>query len=195
MLDSRFALPPNLPVPLDDGAASHLLGAQLPSIYLRSTYGGAVNIAALNNSVLFFYPRSGVPGELPATEWDAIPGARGCTPQSCAFRDIHQEFAAMGVSVHGVSTQTTEYQIEFATRYHLPFPILSDAELELVRAMRLPTFEFDSSPYNHGCTTMLIKRMAWYTRHGRIEHVWYPVFPPDRGAAVALDWLREQRSC
>ena len=188
-----YTLPRDLPVPTDDGAADHLRGAVVPSLALPSTSGGAVNLAALVSgpTVLFFYPRTGEKGRSAGPEWDLIPGARGCTPQSCGFRDLHGEFRAVGVGVAGVSTQSTAYQQEFVARHHVSFELLSDAELRLTRALRLPTFEF---PVSGGGPTTLIKRMAWYLEGGRIRHVWYPVFPPDRNAETVLAWLRGPRS-
>jgi peroxiredoxin len=191
-------LPPDLPVPVDDGAADHLRGAAVPSLALPSTAGGVVDLARLAAApaVLFFYPRTGGRGHGSGPAWDAIPGARGCTPQSCGFRDLHAEFRALGVTVAGVSTQTTGYQREFAERNHVPFELLSDAGLALTRALRLPTFEWTAEGWataGDGPTT-LIKRMAWYVDGGRIRHVWYPVFPPDRNAATVLAWLGERRA-
>jgi peroxiredoxin len=185
-------LPTGLPVPIDDGAADHLRGAAVPALTLSSTAGGVVDLAALAGrpAVLFFYPRTGEGGKSAGPEWDRIPGARGCTPQSCAFRDVHGAFTALGVTVAGVSTQTTDYQQEFVERTHLPFALLSDAELRLTRALRLPTFEF---PVASGGPTTLIKRMAWYLEGGRIAQVWYPVFPPDQNAETVLAWLRAKR--
>ena len=188
MTSSVHTLPPDLPVPVDDGACDHLPGAVVPAIALLSTAGRIARLdeVAQRPTVLFFYPRTGEAGTSAGPEWDAIPGARGCTPQSCAFRDLHGEFAKRGVAVFGVSTQESEYQREFAARNHVPFEILSDAELVLTRALRLPTFEF---PVKRGGPTTLIRRMAWFVDHGRIEKVWYPVFPPDRNAETVLDWL------
>ena len=191
-MSDAYTLPPDLPVPVDDGAADHLRGAVVPALSLPSTGGGVVAMAgfARGPAVLFFYPRSGEAGKSAGAAWDLIPGARGCTPQSCAFRDMHGEFQSLGVAVAGVSTQTTAYQDEFVTRTHLPFAVLSDAELRLTRALRLPTFEF---PVATGGPSTLIKRMAWYLEAGRIEHVWYPVFPPDKNAETVLAWLRARR--
>lgn len=190
-------LPANLPAPIDDGAAGHLQGASVPPIELPSTSGGMVNLASITRgpSVLFFYPRTGVPGVAPprmedGTEWDAIPGMRGCTPQSCAFRDLRADFAMLGVTIHAISTQTTEYQREFAERNHIPFPVLSDAELALTRAMKLPSIEM---PVEAGGPPTLIRRMAWYCDRSRIVKVWYPVFPPNENAQRVLEWLRERR--
>lgn len=190
-------LPPDLAVPIDDGAARALGGERVPALALASTLGGTVDLAeaALGPAVFFFYPRTGVPGRPPprfadGTEWDLVPGMRGCTPQSCGFRDLLGEFRELGVAVYGISTQSSTYQRELAERLHIPFPILSDRELRLTRALALPSIE---APPVDGEPTTLIRRMAWYCESGRIEHVWYPVFPPDRCAARVLDWLRERR--
>jgi peroxiredoxin len=184
-------LPPNLPPPADDGACDHLPGSRVPSIRLVSTGGGVVDLAeaAQRPAVFFLYPRTGEPGKAAGPEWDAIPGARGCTPQSCGFRDLHREFTKLAVSVFGISTQETGYQREFVTRNHVPFELLSDRDLSLTRALRLPTFEY---PVERGGPTTLIKRMAWFVERGSIEKVWYPVFPPDRNAETVLAWLRER---
>jgi peroxiredoxin len=195
-LDPRFALPNGLPVPVDDGAADHLVGARLPEIALASTDGGEVLLSELDRAVVFMYPRTGTPSEPNDASWDAIPGARGCTPQSCGFRDLRAEFATLGVRVFGLSTQTTAYQREMVERLHLGIPVLSDSELRLVRALRLPTFEFDSGSVlwsgGRDGPRALLKRMAWYVEGGVIERVWYPVFPPDRNAGEVLAWLRER---
>jgi peroxiredoxin len=179
-------LPADLPVPTDDGACDHLTGLQLPSVLLVSTDGGTVDLAALPGlTIVYAYPRTGEPDKDPPPGWDAIPGARGCTPQSCAFRDHYQELCALGVdAVYGLSAQTTAYQREAAVRLHLPFALLSDADLAFAKALRLPTFE------TAGMT--LIKRLTLIVRAGRIEHVFYPVFPPDRNAATVIAWLRER---
>jgi peroxiredoxin len=192
MTGDVYTLPAGLPVPVDDGAADHLRGAVVPELALPSTAGTPVDLAAVarGRAVLFFYPRTGERGRSAGPEWDLIPGARGCTPQSCGFRDLHAEFQGLGVTVAGVSTQTTAYQREFVERNHVPFDLLSDAELRLTRALRLPTFEF---PVTGGGPTTLIRRMAWYLVDGRIAHVWYPVFPPDRNAETVLAWLRSER--
>jgi len=184
-----YTLPPGLPVPVDDGAADHLRGAAVPALALQATSGRVVDLAVLARqpAVLFFYPRTGQAGKSAGRDWDLIPGARGCTPQSCGFRDLHAEFGALGVTVAGVSTQTTAYQREFVERNHVPFDLLSDAELRLTHALTLPTFEF---PVPGIGPATLIRRMAWYLESGRIAHVWYPVFPPDKNAEVVLAWLR-----
>ena len=186
-----YTVPADLPVPADDGACDHLPGAIVPGIALPSTSGGMVDLRALaaRPAVLFFYPRTGVPGQPGGSDWDSIPGARGCTPQSCGFRDLHDRFAALGARVAGVSTQETAYQREFVERNHVPFEMLSDAGLALTRALRLPTFEF---PVTSGGGSTLIKRMAWYVDGGRIVRVWYPVFTPDRNAATVLAWLESR---
>jgi peroxiredoxin len=177
-------LPSDLPRPVDDGACDHLPGLTLPQVGLPSTSGRLVDLGALGvgRTVIYCYPRTGRPGEPLPDGWDAIPGARGCTPQACAFRDHHRELAALGADVYGLSTQTTAYQREMAERLHLPFEVLSDAEFALVEALRLPTFEADGM--------RLVKRITLIIRDGRIEHVFYPVFPPDQSAEQVIDWLQ-----
>jgi peroxiredoxin len=176
-------LPPDLPVPQDDGAARHLAGKTLPDLALPATGGPAVNLAKLaGRSLVYIYPRTGVPGVDAPPGWDDIPGARGCTPQSCGFRDHFAELKALGVAhVFGLSTQDTDYQREAAQRLHLPFPLLSDAALALTHALNLPTFSVA------GMT--LLKRMALVIDDGTIVKVFYPVFPPDRNAAEVIAWL------
>lgn len=177
-------LPDGLPVPVNDGACDHLPGLALPSLSLPSTKSGQVNVADASRerrTVFFFYPRSGRPDEPQIPGWDDIPGARGCTPQSCAFRDHFVEFEELRVQVFGVSTQDTHYQREFAERTHLPYPLLSDASFTLTDALRLPTFEAG------GVT--LIKRLTLVVSAGLIEKVFYPVFPPDKNAAEVLAYL------
>ena len=190
--NEHFPLPPNLPVPDDDGAADHLKGARLPDISLPATNDSLIRLSDLDKAVIFTYPRTGTPDRQPGPDWDAIPGARGCTPHSCGFRDLRGEFDSLGVAVLGLSTQTTEFQKEFVERIHFPFPILSDVALELVRVMRLPTFEYDVVAVGGGGPNTLLKRMAWYIENGVIRHVWYPVFPPDKNAANVLSWLRSR---
>ena len=177
-------LPPDLPVPQDDGRARHLTGQKMPSIALRSTSGGSVDLAALvGRTVLYIYPRTGVPGVDPPPGWDQIPGARGCTPQSCGFRDHLGELKALGVAhVFGLSTQDTDYQREAAERLHLPFPLLSDSELHLALRLYLPMFMVA------GMT--LLARMALVIENGTIVKVFYPVFPPDKSAEEVIAWLK-----
>lgn len=173
-------LPPDLPVPEDDGAADHLPGLELPSVALPSTLPYALGAACL---IAYVYPRTGVPG-LPLPEgWDEIPGARGCTPQSCAYRDSLAGFERLGASVIGISAQSPAEQAEFAAREHIPFPLLSDEDLYLAAALRLPTFEVD------GMT--LYRRLTLIGESRRIVKAFYPVFPPDRNAAEVLAWLRQ----
>lgn len=193
MTGSLHTLPAGLPVPVDDGATAHLPGAPVPAVTLLATSGRLVDLRlwSAEPGVLFFYPRTGEAGRPAGPEWDAIPGARGCTPQSCGFRDLAAEFAALGVRIAAVSTQDTAYQREFVERNHIPFEILSDAALELTQALTLPTFQFATPP---GGPATLIKRMAWYVEGGHIVTVWYPVFPPDRNAETVLAWLRERRA-
>ncbi|MBI3544506.1 MAG: peroxiredoxin [Deltaproteobacteria bacterium] len=184
MRDDFHALPDSLPVPKDDGACSHLEATPLPDLELRTTSGALVNLARLTRkpTVLFFYPRTGRPDEAAPVGWDEIPGARGCTPQSCGYRDHHSEFTALGIQVFGVSTQTTEFQQELARRLRLPYEILSDSGLALTGALKLPTFTFSSMT--------LLKRAAWFCQAGKIVKVFYPVFPPDENAETVLRWLR-----
>jgi peroxiredoxin len=180
-----YTLPPDLPVPEDDGGADHLPGMELPSVVLESSRG-PVDVAELGVGlgVLYVYPRTGVPGQPLLPGWNEIPGARGCTPQSCGFRDHAGELAAAGARVAGVSSQTLAEQVEFAQRNHMPFPVLADPELLLRDALGLPTFE------TSGLT--LYKRLALVARNGRIEKVFYPVFPPDRSAADVVAWLESR---
>jgi peroxiredoxin len=153
---------------------------------LAATSGDAVNLATLaGNTVVYIYPRTGRPDQPLPTGWDTIPGARGCTPQSCAFRDHYQELQALGAGVYGLSTQTTAYQREAAERLHLPFPLLSDADLRFTTSLRLPTFTVDGMTLN--------KRVTLIVNSGTIEHVFYPVFPPDTNATAVLDWLQHRR--
>jgi peroxiredoxin len=182
-----YVLPDNLPVPVDDGACDHLHRMALPSVGLMSTDDIVVELQNLSGwSVVYTYPRTGRPEEADSLEWDVIPGARGCTPQSCGFRDMHDEFCRLGVRVFGLSTQTTEYQQEAVERLHLPFPLLSDADLQFTHALGLPTFEF--APYP-GQSPVHLRRMAMIIRDGMIEHVLYPIFPPDTSAEMVIRWL------
>jgi peroxiredoxin len=176
-------LPADLPVPDDDGAARHLTGRKLPALALAATDGSRVDLSKLRGrTVVYIYPRTGVPGQASPDGWDQIPGARGCTPQSCAFRDHFAELKRLGVArLYGLSTQDTAYQSEAVERLHLPFPLLSDQNLELARALELPTFTVA------GMT--LLKRMAWVIDDGAISKVFYPVFPPDKNAEEVIAWL------
>ena len=188
MTDPRnlLDLPANLPVPVDDGACDHLPGMRLPAIALPATDGRTVDLSTLSGrSIVYAYPRTGRPNEPLPAGWDEIPGARGCTPQSCAYRDLAAELGALGARVFGLSTQDTAYQQEAAERLHLPFPLLSDERRELTTALSLPTFEVD------GMT--LIKRLTLVIDDGAIETVFYPVFPPDADAAHVAAWLREHQ--
>jgi peroxiredoxin len=175
-----------LPVPEDDGAARHLPGMTVPSLALRATDGSSVDVASLpGRAVLFAFPRTGRPNEPNPPGWDQIPGARGCTTQCNAFRDHFTELQSLGVDhLYGLSVQDTAYQREMAERQHLPFPILSDEGFQLTRALRLPTFE------TSGMT--LLKRLTLVLHDAVIEHVFYPVFPPDQNAAAVIAWLRNR---
>lgn len=161
-----------------------LLGAPLPPVLLAATHGAPVDLSALAapRTVIYCYPRTSEPGKPPPTGWDAIPGARGCTPQACAFRDHHHELAELRARVFGLSTQTTSYQQEMATRLHLPFPVLSDEHFAFTDALGLPTFEVDGM--------RLLERLTLIARGGRIEEVFHPVPQPGRNAEDVVDWLR-----
>lgn len=175
-----------IPAPVDDGAAAHLVGMAIPPVMLPATDDTSVTLSELpGRTVVFAYPRTGEPGKIALVDdWDMIPGARGCTPQACAFRDLFAELKAAGAKqVFGLSTQDNAYQTEMASRLHLPFPVLSDSGLKLTNALKLPTMEVA------GLT--LLKRMALIVDNARIRHVFYPVFPPDRNAADVVAWLRD----
>ena len=180
-------LPPNIPAPKDDGAAKHLASMKLPDLALPAITGAAVNLAKLKGrTVVYIYPRTGVPGVDAPPGWDDIPGARGCTPQSCGFRDHFGELKRLGVAqLYGLSTQDTAYQQEAATRLHLPFAILSDEKLAFTKALQLPTFT------TSGMT--LLKRMALVIDDGVISKAFYPVFPPDKNAEEVIAWLQASK--
>ncbi len=181
--DNLYELPKDLPVPRDDGACDHLEGMKLPTVALRSTRGRSVDLSGLKGvTVVYIYPRTGRPDREMLAGWNAIPGARGCTPQSCAFRDHHDELRRAGAAqVYGLSTQDTAYQQEAVERLHLPFELLSDEKLEFAQALKLPTFEVEGM--------RLIKRLTLIAQDGAIAKVFYPVFPPDRNAGDVLAWL------
>ena len=179
-------LPPDLPVPENDGACDHLRGRSIPDLTLESSRG-TVSLAkfAASRSVIYVYPRTGVPGRVVPASWDAIPGARGCTPQSCGFRDHAAELEELGVRVAGLSAQPLAEQKEVAERLGLPYPVIADPGLELGRALGLPTFTFEAAE--------LYRRVTLILSEGAVEHVLYPVFPPDRSAADVVAWLRHHR--
>jgi peroxiredoxin len=176
-----YTLPGGLPVPADDGVADHLVGLSLPELVLESSRG-RVNVREFD--VVYVYPKTGRPGEPEIPGWDDIPGARGCTPQSCAFRDVAREFDELGVRLAGLSAQTLDDQLEFAERNHIPYPVVADPERRLGAALRLPTFQAG------GLT--LYKRLTLVAEGGEIVKVFYPVFPPDANAAEVLAWLRKR---
>jgi peroxiredoxin len=179
---SVYALPPGLPAPVDDGACDHLAGLAVPPLVLDSSQG-PVDLAELGagRAVVYVYPRSGRPDRPVPEGWDAIPGARGCTPQSCGFRDHAADLAALGVRVAGLSTQTVDEQVELAERLHMPFPVIADPDRRLGDALGLPTFEFQEAT--------LYRRVTIVLEAGRVARVFYPVFPPDRNAEEVLAWL------
>ncbi len=178
-------LPESIPEPVDDGACDHLTGMRLPHIVLPATSGETVELSGLTGrTVVYCYPLTGRPGEDLPRGWDDIPGARGCTPQSCAFRDHHAELRALDAHVYGLSVQDTGYQREVAKRLHLPFELLSDEGLAFVEALGLPTFEVEGMS--------LIRRLTLVVRDGQIEKVFYPVFPPGKNAEEVVAWLRKE---
>jgi peroxiredoxin len=185
-MNDYLSLPADLPVPDDDGAASHLPGMKAPHLEFPGTAGETIRIDALGSgrTVIYIYPLTGRPGTDLPEGWDSIPGARGCTPESCGFRDHHQDLLAAGaVRVFGLSSQDTDYQREVVERLHLPFQMLSDPTLSLADALNLPTFE------TSGLT--LYKRLTLIIRDGVIEHAFYPIFPPSEHPQQVLAWLRD----
>lgn len=177
------SLPENLPPPIDDGATTHLEGAKLPFISLISTFGTKINVGELRGlTVIYCYPKTGRPDEALPENWDLIPGARGCTPQACSYRDHHAELRRLGVELFAISTQSSEYQNEMATRLHLTFPVLSDEHLKFTTALSLPTFQ------NGGQT--LLKRLTMICRDAEIIQVNYPVFPPDKDIERVIACLK-----
>ena len=175
-------LPEGLPVPEDDGAADHLPGKRLPSVALRSTAGNVVDLSALLGvTVAYCFPLMGRPDSDMPQGWDEIPGARGCTPQSCAFRDHHAELRSLGARIFGISAQDSAFQKRIAERLHLPFELLSDEDLILAEALSLPTFEVEG--------LRLLRRLTLIMADGLIQKVFYPVFPPDKNAEEVVRWL------
>jgi peroxiredoxin len=182
---SLTELPANLPRPKDDGGARHLRGMAIPDLALPSTSNRLVNLSKITapRTVVYCYPMTGRPGKALPQGWDDIPGARGCTPETCGFRDHHKDLAKLQAEVFGVSTQDTAYQQEMVHRLEVPFEVLSDEKLAFARALRLPTFTVE------GMT--LLKRLTLVVNSGRIEHVFYPVFPPDKHAEELIAWLKK----
>ncbi len=182
-----MVLPDNLPRPVDDGGADHLTGMRVPDLALRATSGELVNLSTLpRRTIVYAYPMTGVPNVALPEGWNDIPGARGCTPQTLAFQDQKDEVSALGADVFGLSTQTPEYQKELVDRLGLSFSILSDAEFKLTDALRLPTMTVDDM--------VLLKRLTLVIENGKVEHVFYPVFPPNQAAADVITWLRKNRA-
>lgn len=185
-----YVLPPDLPVPEEDGAADHLQGARAPSLTLPATAGERVDLAAAAAGdgflIVYVYPQAGVPGRPPPSDWDSIPGARGCTPQSCAFRDSARELADLGASVFGLSAQPLDEQRDFAAREHIPYPLLNDSGFRLAGALGLPTFQAHGGLY--------YRRLTFIARRSRIAKVFYPVFPPQDNAGEVIAWLRDAGS-
>lgn len=183
---SEFPLPPDLPPPTDRGGCDHLEGMTLPSVAMLATTGGEIDLSKRSEWVVVFcYPMTGTPGVALPSGWNEIPGARGCTPQACSFRDLHAEISAHGAELYGLSVQSPAEQLEAMRRLHLPYPLLSDAKFAFSDALDLPRFEADDRSY--------LERVTLIARHGVIVKVFYPVFPPDQNAADVLDWLAESR--
>jgi peroxiredoxin len=186
-MNDLTVLPPDLPVPVDDGACMHLVGQRLPDLVFTSTIGDSVNLAHISGwIVVFCYPMTGRPDTQLPDGWNAIPGARGCTPQACAFREDDHAFQAMQVQVYGLSAQSNNDQREAAHRLHLPFPLLSDPDLQFASALELPTFDIDG--------LRLYKRQTLIVKDGVIRHNIYPVFPPNQNSADVLAWLKAHHS-
>ncbi|HUJ23064.1 MAG TPA: peroxiredoxin [Bryobacteraceae bacterium] len=185
--DAFYTLPADLPVPVDDGACKHLVGMQVPAITLISTANRRFNLAELarEKTAIYCYPRTGAPGQAVPKGWDQIPGARGCTPETCGFRDHYKQLRELKTQVFGLSTQTTEYQREMVARLHVPFEVLSDADFAFTNALRLPTFDFEG--------VRLLKRLTLVLAGGKIAKVFYPVFPPDKHAEEVIAWLSQHR--
>ena len=182
--DNIYSLPKELPIPVDDGACKHLVGMNLPSILLKSTSGNWVDLSQQKGiTVIYCYPRMGMPDKEPLNGWNLIPGARGCTPQSCAFRDRYSDYKKSNIIIFGLSVQDTEYQKEAVDRLHLPFDILSDEQLLFVNALNLPTFQVEGM--------IFIKRLTLAVEDGVIKKVFYPIFPADKNPEEVLKWLGE----
>jgi peroxiredoxin len=187
MTQNLSTLPTNLPIPQDDGLASHLTGCTMPSVVLQSTSGKLVDVSSIKGwKVVYCYPLTGRPDVNLPSGWDQIPGARGCTPQACAFRDYNQELLTIGVSVYAVSTQTPDYQKEMVDRLHIPFDVLSDAKFDLTNAMHLPTMEVNG--------IKLLKRLTMIVHDAVVRHIHYPVFPPNAEPLKVIDWLKENQN-
>ena len=188
MSKNLLELPPNLPVPEDDGACKHLEGSLISSIALLSTSGHEVDLSKVTGTtIVYIFPMIGNPDAPPMLGWNEIPGARGCTPQSCAFRDIHADLQKLGVNIYGLSAQPYDEQVKAVTRLHLPFELLNDTALALANSLVLPTFE-----YSNLC---LIKRLTLIINDGKISKVFYPVFPPNENAAQVFEWLNQSKTC
>jgi peroxiredoxin len=182
------ALPADLPIPEDDGAADGLTGRALPPVTLEATTGGPVDLvaaAAAGTVVVYAYPRTGIPGQPLVPGWNEIPGARGCTPENCSFRDHAADFAELGARVFGLSAQAIGEQRDFAERERMPYPLLNDTDLTLAARLGLPTFDVAG--------VRLYRRLTFIARRGRIERVFYPVFPPDTHVDEVIGWLRGPR--
>jgi len=182
-----YEIPPGLPIPQDDGSTDHLKGLRLPTVSLKATNGTTINFGDIfSRLVIYCYPMTGQPNVALPDGWDQIPGARGCTPQSCSFRDHYQELQALGAEVVGLSVQTTVYQKEMVDRLHLPFPVVSDSDYQFQKALNMPTFI--------AAGMALLKRVTLIANHGVIEAVHYPIFPSDSDAGWVIDYLKRSQN-
>lgn len=183
MIKQLNVLPEGLPVPIDDGLADYLEGMRLPQLRLTSTSGAFVDLASIQNKlVIYVYPLTGHPEIALPEGWDEIPGARGCTPQACDFRNHYSELENLNAMVFGLSSQTTEYQLELKTRLHLPFDLLSDSAFQLKNTLNLPVFKVGE--------LLLYKRLTLIAEKSIIRKVFYPIFPPNENARQVINWLK-----
>jgi peroxiredoxin len=186
-MKNLYKLPGDLPIPVDDGACNHLLGINIPSVILNSTSGANINVSTTEGLVvIFFYPVIGRPDSPPMIDWNDIPGARGCTPQSCSFRDNYLNLKELKFKVYGISSQPLAHQIEAQQRLSLPFELLNDSEFMLTKALKLPTFQYQNTTY--------IKRLTIITENGMIKKIFYPVFPPNEHIFDVINWAKHNKS-
>ncbi len=186
-MTNLYQLPDDLPVPADDGACDHLEGTPLPSLLLKTSSGNSVDLSEEKGVVvIFFYPMIGSPDSPPMEDWNDIPGARGCTPQTCSYRDSYQQLTELGAKVFGTSSQAFEEQSEAAVRLELPFQLLNDSAFQLTESLKLPTFEYQG--------VKMIKRLTLVVVDGVIRKVFYPVFPPNENVNHVIAWLNEENA-
>jgi len=172
-----------LAIPIDDGKCDHLFNMTLPQLSLLSTSNNTIDLSKLEGlTVFYFYPRMGRPDIETPAGWGDIPGASGCTPQTCSFKDQHEDFSRLEVDVYGVSTQASSYQKEAVDRLSLPFDILSDEDLNLTEMLNLPTFEVEG--------VILTKRVTLICQDSKIIKVFYPVYPPKENAQEVIVYIK-----